>query len=166
MKKLLFLLLIVTAVSCNEKDEPLASSNNLEQFNLVQASDFPIDGTVSIADRADGQVEIIINIKGTEGSIQHPAHLHYGDVSNPDAEVALVLTPVLGSTGESITLVSALNNEQSITYEDLHTFNGHIKVHQDNGPNKNIILAAGNIGSAFTKNGNTGRQEIAVCKSE
>lgn len=166
MKKLLFLFFIIGALSCDDNEEPLVYTNNQQEFELLQSSTFPINGTVTILERRDEQVEIRISITGTEGDTQHPAHLHFGDVSAPDAEVALLLTPVLGSTGESITLTNRLNNEQPITYEDLLTFDGHIKVHQDNGPNKNIILASGNIGSAFTKSGNTGRQKIAVCKSE
>ena len=159
MKKFLLLFLAFSIVACDDNEEPLVYTNNQQEFDLVQSSALPVGGTVTILERRDGQVEIRINVTGTEGDIQHPAHLHY-------AEVALLLTPVLGSTGESITITDQLNNEQLITYEDLLTFDGHIKVHQDNGPNKNVILASGNIGSAFTKSGNTGRQKIAVCKSE
>lgn len=146
--KIFLSVLLFGLLSCDENEEPLVYTNNQQVFELIQSSQFPISGTATFLERRDGFVEIRIELNGTEGNIEHPAHLHYGDVSNPDAEVAAVLEPVLGSTGQSITLVNKLSNENILTYQKLTDFDGHIKVHQDSGPNKNTILAAGNIGSA------------------
>lgn len=111
-------------------------------------------------------VELRINLEGTEGAIQHPAHLHYGDISTPEAEVARLLTPVSGETGESTTEFNMLVDESSFSYEVIEQFDGHIKVHLDGDANKSTILASGNIGAAYLKSGNSSRKEIAVCKSE
>ena len=135
-------------------------------YELEQSSQFPIEGTATFVERRDGKVEIQIKLSGTEGDIEHPAHLHYGDLSTPDAEVALLLQPILGATGESITITDKLNDESLLTYDRILTFDGHIKVHQDGGPNKSTILASGNIGSAYTKNSSGGRQKISTCKME
>jgi hypothetical protein len=165
MKLLSILFLLVWFTGCDSEEEVYQYTGNETVYNLVQASEFPISGTVTIKERRDRQVEILIQLRGTDGNIEHPTHLHYGNISTPDAEVALVLNPVLGTTGESITIFSALKDETPITYADLLEFDGHIKIHLDGGANKNTILAAGNIGPA-AKVITNGRVEIAVCKSE
>ncbi len=166
MKYLISTFAFLFLLACNDDEEALPYTGNEVSFDLEQSSQFPIEGIVTILERRDANVEIRIELTGTDGDIQHPTHLHFGDVSTPDAEIAQVLTPVDGQTGESITIFSTLNDESAITYTDLLTFDGHIKVHQDGGPNKSTILASGNIGSAFTKNASSGRQKVAVCKSE
>lgn len=165
MRILLCLLFILSLQACSDDNETSHYTGKEQIYALIQASDFPISGTVTVLERRDGHAEIHINLTGTEGDISHPAHLHYGDISTPNAEMAAQLTPVYGKTGESITILEMLNDETPITYDELINFEGHIKVHLDAGPNKSITLAAGDIGSA-AKSSSSGRRVIAVCKSE
>ncbi|MEQ8924491.1 MAG: hypothetical protein RLO81_01695 [Fulvivirga sp.] len=166
MKRLFILLIAVWFTACNEDEEVSDYTGNQVTYDLVQSSDFPVQGTATFRERRDSNIELFIQLSGTEGTIEHPAHLHYGDVSVADAEVAKLLLPVRGSSGKSVTIFNRLNDETLITYNDLLTFDGHIKVHLDGGANKSTILASGNIGSAFTKNPSVGRKEIAVCRME
>ena len=76
----------------------------------------------------------------------HPAHLHYGTFDNPDAEMAAMLNPVDATTGESSTTIYKLLDETKVTYMDLVEFDGSIKIHLDDGPNKKVVIAAANIG--------------------
>ena len=140
-------LLFLALSGCNEDETPNPYTANRQVYALSQSSDFPVSGTATFLERRDGQVEIRIALTGTEGDIQHPAHLHEGDVSATDSEVALMLSPVSGITGESVTLVSRLNDETNVTYADMIRFAGHIKVHLDADVNKSVILASGNVGS-------------------
>lgn len=166
MKRILFSLMIIGLISCNEDEEPNVYTGNQLIYDLVQSSQFPVSGTATFVERRDGLVELRIALNGTEGNIEHPAHLHYGDVAAPDAEVARLLTPVNGETGISVSEFNRLTDESEITFNDLSDFNGHIKVHLDGDANKSVILASGNIGVAYTKNASGSRQEIAICKSE
>lgn len=165
MRSLILLLCILALNGCSDDTEPSDYTGKQEAYTLVQGSDFPISGIATFLERRDGTTEIQILLTGTEGDISHPAHLHYGDYSIPDAEMAATLTPVFGKTGKSITILEALMDETPISYDELINFEGHIKVHLDGGPNKSTILAAGDIGIA-SKVSDSGRKSIAVCKSE
>ena len=164
MRVLVIFLSVFILTACSDDSETSDYTGKQQSYALVQASDFPISGTVTFLERRDGATEIQIVLSGTEGDISHPAHLHYGDYSIPDAEMAATLTPVFGKTGESTTILEALMDETPISYDELINFEGHIKVHLDGGPNKSTILAAGDIGIA-AKGSSSGRKAIAVCKS-
>ena len=58
-------------------------------------------------------------------------------------------------------------DETTITYAELINLNACIKIHlSDTGVERDIILAAGNIGTAVAKNVAGGRVGVSVCKSE
>lgn len=162
----LLVLLLAGLISCSSDDEtPDLYTSNEVIYMLEAGSQFPISGTATVKERTSGDLEFIIQLNNTDGDIEHPVHLHYGDISTPDAEIAAMLNPVFGETGQSITVLNQLGDETAFTFEDLQSFNGHIKVHQDSGPNKDVILAYGNVGIATTQSVN-GRISIAVCKSK
>jgi hypothetical protein len=105
-------------------------------------------------------------LTGTEGDIEHPVHLHLGNISEPGADVVALLNPVLGSTGQSETLLKQLSDETQITYRQLVDLNACIKVHlAASGPDRDIVLAGGNIGVASSDVAG-GRAGVGICKSE
>lgn len=172
MKSILYSLLFITSlafVSCSDDDQ---AENDLftgreVTYNLLQGSDFPVYGTVTFKERKDLSLQAEIKLEGTEGDAAHPAHMHYGDISNPDAEMALPLNDLSAETGESITIITKLMDETSFGYDDLLVFDGSVKVHLSaTGDGKNVVLAGGNIGKGAKVSGANGRVKIAVCKSE
>jgi len=115
----------------------------------------------------DGTAQVVIRVSGTEGTARFPVHLHLGDISKDAASLAALLNPVLGSTGNSETHLTNLADESAVTYKQLVALSACVKIHlSDAGPDQNIILAAGNIGSAAAANSSSGRIGVAVCKSE
>lgn len=137
------------------------------QYDLVQASDYPISGSVIFKERSDKTVEIDVLLSGTEGDTYHPVHLHSDDLSKPDAEIAVLLNDLSGKSGESKTIIKSLSDETPFRFEDVADYYGSVKVHLSSyGEGANVILAGGNIGSALKAKGNPGRLGIAVCKSE
>ncbi len=136
-------------------------------YPLQQASDFNVSGTVSFKEKTDGSAWITVALSGTEGNIAHPVHLHLGDITTPDADVAALLNPVTGKTGLSETKLTQLSDESAFSYKQLIVLNACIKVHLDaSGPDRDIILAGGNIGSALSADISTGRSGFGLCKSE
>jgi hypothetical protein len=163
MKRVGLALLLLAA--CDEK-EPLVAefTGNEVVYDLQAGSTYPTFGTLTIKEKKDGGSVIIATLSGTEGELQHPVHLHLGDISMPDAEIAALLTPLTGSTGESKTTLSTLADETTISYAQLRTLHACVKIHlAESGPGRDIILAAGNIGSAVQSPSNA-RMGIAVCK--
>lgn len=168
MRKLLILALLSVFVSCQENENALTDLTGNEVTYALQAgSVYPVSGTVTLKEKKNGTTLIIVVLTGTEGSILHPVHLHMGDITTPDAEVAALLNPVKGSIGKSETTLEFLADETPVTYSALIEYNACIKIHlADSGPDRDIILAGGNIGSAFNNEAGRGRIEFGVCKSE
>ncbi|MCK6618284.1 MAG: hypothetical protein L6Q51_11640 [Cyclobacteriaceae bacterium] len=168
MRKLWLFVLLSVFTACQENENALSNLTGNEITYALQAgSAYPVSGSVTIKERKDGTAQIVVALSGTEGNILHPVHLHLGDIATPDAEIAALLNPVKGSVGTSETTLSMLADESPITYEALIGLNACIKVHlADSGPDRDIILAGGNIGSAYANASGRSRVEFGVCKSE
>lgn len=163
----LFVSIIV--ISCKE-DEAFNTefTGNEVTYALLPRSSYNVNGTVIIKEKLDGNSLIRIQLTGTEGDIEHPVHLHVGNIETPDAAILALLNPVLGRTGISETEFSQLSDETRITFRELIHLDASIKVHlAASGPDKDIVLAAGNIGSNIGGHEHHGgRVDISVCKSE
>ena len=131
-------------------------------YQLVSGSEYDISGTATFKEKNDGSTLIVIKLNGTSGDSFHPVHLHYGTVEQ-EGEMAAMLYPLNGSTGESKTDLKMLADNSPITYAELLTFDGSIRVHLDDGANKDIILAYNNIGKNQAVSALT-LQQIAICK--
>ena len=161
------LLVVVMLASCQESETVSDFTGNEVTYALQQASEFAVSGKVVIKEKKDGGALLLIELDGTDGNILLPAHLHLGDIATPDADIAALLNPVAGQSGKSETNLSILADETRITYQELLKLEASIKIHlSDTGPERDIILAGGNIGELGTKGSTNGRIGIGVCKSE
>lgn len=166
--RIILLLTLVLPFSCEdgESTKPNNLTGNEITYSLVQGSAYNISGQIVFKEKKDGSTQVDISLTGTEGELYHPVHLHIGDISLEDADLAAQLNPVYGKTGKSSTDFKSLADESPITYNELKNFDGCIKIHLSaSGPERDIILAAGNIGN-FSSGSSGGRLSIATCKSE
>lgn len=160
------LIIIVAFYSCEESQSVSDLTGNETTYALQQTSEFAVSGTVTFKEKRDGSALIVVDLQGTDGDVELPVHLHMGDITTPDAEVAALLSPVIGSTGRSETQFNQLADETRLSYNDLLKLEASIKVHlSDVGPERDIVLAGGNIG-AIASRGFNGRIGIGICKSE
>jgi hypothetical protein len=169
MKGLAFFLLLVTVISCQSPDNDAVSDFTGDEvtYDLQAGSELPITGTITFKERRDGKVTASVQLTGTSGTAKFPVHLHLGDLATPDADIALLLNPVDAATGRSETTFAMLADETTLTYDQLIGLAASIKIHLgETGEQRNVILAAGNIGTSFTKAKPSGRTGIATCKSE
>ena len=168
MKNLTLAILIgIGTMACHES-EPINNKDftgNETAYALEQGSDYNVSGSVLFKEKVDGTALIEVTLSGTEEGLEHPAHLHLGNISSPGADVAALLNPVVGKTGRSETHLIQLADESLITYSQLMDLNACIKIHlAASGPSRDIILAGGNIGQAVVNDVTGGR--IKVCKGE
>ncbi|MFZ6011860.1 MAG: hypothetical protein ACOYXT_16075 [Bacteroidota bacterium] len=170
MKKLFGAITMIGSLVACQEHEAINSefTGNESVYPLMAGSTYPIHGTVTFKEKNDGSALVLVAISGTEGDIKHPVHLHLGNISSPDAAVSALLDPVLGKTGLSETHLTRLADESPISYAQLVDIDACIKVHlAEAGPDKNIILAGGNIGKAAANDINNGRAAtMSVCQSE
>lgn len=167
MKRIIWVVWIGLMGACQESESTSEFTGNEVTYALLPGSEYPVSGTVVLKERRDGSTTVAVAITGTDGSDQLPLHLHLGDLSTADAAVAALLSPVDAKTGVSETRITRLADETPVTYAGLLQLEACIKIHlADTGPGRDVILAGGNIGSAFTKSIANGRTGIGVCKSE
>jgi hypothetical protein len=169
MKKVIYVLFVLAIyASCQESDPSGDSEFTGKEttYALLAGSKYPVSGIATFKEKKDGSTLIDIAITGTEGDVEHPVHLHLGNTATADAEIAALLTPVIGKTGKSETHLKRLADESAITYQQLIELAASIKIHlAAAGPDKDVVLAAGNIGSCVDHS-SSGRVAIGVCKSE
>jgi len=159
-----------TLGACSDSANETATSDftgNETVYALQAGSQYNISGTATVKEKKDGTAQITVKLTGTDGNLEFPVHLHQGDISAPDVNVYALLNPVTSTNGESETNLVQLSDESTITYKQLINLNACIKVHLGaTGPDRDIILAGGNVGSAASKPTTSGRIGLAVCKSE
>lgn len=169
MKRVILGLTIGMALIACQEDESIRSefSGKETVYSLQPASAYNVNGTVTLKEKCDGSAVIVVALSGTEGNIEHPVHLHLGNIEAPGADIAALLNPVPGKTGMSETTLIRMADETPITYEQLIDLNACIKVHlAASGPDRDVILAGGNIGLAAAQDLSTGRSGIGICRSE
>ncbi|MEQ9303233.1 MAG: hypothetical protein RJQ14_04900 [Marinoscillum sp.] len=132
-----------------------------ESTYLLHRANFnPTKGKITVTALEPDKLEFRIQLENTtEGSI-HPAHLHFGSVSEV-GDLALKLNPVDGATGESVTILDdvALADGRKLTYDLFLELDGSIKIHMNDNYFKHVVLAFGNIG----KNEDYLFDGVAVC---
>lgn len=164
MRMGLFIALLL--IACEEKEIiDNAFTGNEVVYPLMAGSEYPVSGTLTIKEKKEGSAFLSIILTGTSGDVQHPVHLHMGSINTADAPVAALLTPLIGRIGTSETSLNKLADESTITYAELIGLNASVKIHlAAAGPDKDVILAVTNIGTAFSNNTDMARVNIAICQ--
>lgn len=149
LKSLLAATLLASALlylsGCNDDDDPGPQlTGDSKTFELGPVSNSAISGTVTFAERDDDQVLITIQLTGTQAGNTHPAHIHANTAAETGG-IVLDLTDVDGASGKSETVVNALNDGTTLTYEDLLAFDGYVNVHVS-ASDLGTLVAQGDIG--------------------
>jgi hypothetical protein len=168
MKRVIWVVWIgLIMAACQESESNSEFTGTEITYALQPGSDYEVSGLVTFKERRDGSTTVVVSLTGTDGSEKLPVHLHLGDISQADVDVAALLSPVDSKTGKSETVLTRLADETKIAYSDLLQLEACMKIHlADTGPGRDVVLAAGNIGESFTKSLASGRTGIGLCKSE
>jgi hypothetical protein len=145
MKQLkLVLLLISTAVLINCNNEEETSDLGDMVYQLQSVTNPAILGKVTMTKTANGSATMLVELNGASTDV-HPVYIYYNSLEQ-GGPIAITLNPIDCDCEFSTTVVSMLDNGNAISYEDLLTFNGHIKVHKSSNELETVLLQ-GNIGS-------------------
>ncbi|MCH6233499.1 hypothetical protein [Cognataquiflexum rubidum] len=166
MKKLAFIFLSsLVLFSCEQEKETIYTTNELT-YNLYQGSDFNYTGKVQIKELLSGDLELTLELNGSKDTDPYffPAHLHFGSYETADSPIAFQLDPVDIRTLKSVTILGQLSDGSKLKFADLNTFDGHIKIHlADSGPDYQVILSVGNIGTNDNSPQAFKREEMSIC---
>lgn len=166
MKKLAFLFLSAfVLISCEQEKDSLYTSNELT-YDLYQGSDFNYSGKVQIKEFSNGDLELNLELNGKKENDPYffPAHLHFGGYDSKDSPIAFRLNPIDIKSLKSTTTLGQLSDGTKLRFEDLKTFDGHIKIHlADSGPEYLVILSVGNIGANDNSPQAFKREDMTIC---
>jgi hypothetical protein len=166
MKKLILALLITAGLgACSEEEPGLYTGQQLE-FELFKSSEFNYNGTLTVKELRDGNLEFGIQLQGAKSSTgeRFPAHLHFGSYDQADTPIAFLLNPIAASSLESITTLGQLSDGDRLTFDEMRSFDGHVKIHLANeGPDYEVILVAGNVGGNFNAELGFDPTKLAIC---
>ena len=164
MKYTFYLYTILCAAlmaACSEGEEAVFNARELSYPMVSASADYNIQGTATFTEQPDGSLQLTLQLENTAGGGQHPGHLHYGTTEVPDSDIALLLSPIEGASGTSTTSFSQLADGTTFDFERLMNFDGSLKVHLDDGANRDVVLAGANVG----QHDSTIPANIAVCSS-
>jgi len=166
MKKLIFGLIVSFGFwSCSEQEPDMYTQNQLE-FELFQSSTFDFRGNLEVRELTNGSLELTLRMSGAKSysDYSYPAHLHFGSYDEADSPIAHLLNPVSANNLKSVTVLGPLSDGSRLTFEQMKTFDGHVKIHLANdGPDYGVILVSGNVGGNLSSEGNFDLRKIAVC---
>ena len=166
MKKLLLSAIVSLGMaSCTDQEPDLYTGNKLE-FELFQSSTYDFKGNLEVKELTNGSLEFTLRMDGAKAytDYSYPAHLHFGSYDQADAPIAQLLNPVSANKLESVTVLGKLSDGSILTFEQMKTFDGHVKIHLANdGPDYGVILVAGNVGGNFDPELGFDPSKIAVC---
>ena len=149
LKKVFGLAVILLMIGCTSSTDELDVREVV--YSLHQVSTTPINGQVTFTEVDPTTVQIAISLRGTQAGLPHPAHLHFGTVTE-SGELAFRLNDVDAASGQSVTLLEnqLLSDGQTLTYDLLREMNGSIKIHMNVEAGSvfaNFAVATGNIGA-------------------
>ncbi len=166
MRKFILVFLAAAGLGACSEQEPDRYTGQQLEFGLYQSSDFDYNGTLTVKELRDGKLEFDIQLEGAGSSTEYnfPAHLHFGGYDQADTPIAHLLNPVSSKKLESATVLEKLSDGTELTFEQMKTFDGHVKIHLANdGPDYEVILVAGNVGGNFNSELGFDPSKIAVC---
>lgn len=109
------------------------------------AKDVPsISGTATFSQRVNNETLVKIMLNGTPDGGMHPGHIHFNTAAE-GGDIAVSFTPVDGTSGMSVTNISTLDDNTSISYDELLNFDGYINIHLS-ASDLGTLVAQGDIG--------------------
>lgn len=112
-----------------------------------------IKGEAIFEERQNGQTRVTLSLEGTPDGGIHPAHIH-SNTAVVGGGIVVPFNPVNGTTGMSVTNVSATDDGTPISYDSLLNYDGYINVHLS-AADLGTFVAQGDIG----QNALTGESE-------
>lgn len=143
-----FSVLLMTA-GCNEDDMDPADqlpelTGNQTIYNLVTANNSGVSGTVVFEETTNQSTLITVNLTGGIPGGTHPIHIHENSTV-VGGGIAIGLGEVDGSTGSLVVEISATDDGNIISYDDLINFDGHLNIHES-PQNLAVLVARTDIG--------------------
>lgn len=114
-------------------------------YDLLEQDVVDASGSITFTKRVNGEALAAIYLTGTPSSGIHPVHIHSNNAATT-GPIILTLNSVDGTTGNSNTNITTLNDGTPFIYDDVLTVDGYINVHLSENQ-LGVLLAQGDIGA-------------------
>lgn len=141
---LLLLISMTLFLRCDDDSNVPELSGESKEFPLFAKSNPAVSGSVTLSKKNDGSTLVTVQLSGTNTGGSHPAHIHTSSAAQGGA-ILVDLNPIDGKTGKSETVIKALNNGSTISYEQLLVLDAYVNVHLS-ASNLPTLIAQGDIG--------------------
>ncbi len=129
LKYLLLVLSITLFTNCADDDTPeVITQLDSSIFTINTFNSSGISGNAEFIKNSNNTVTIVVNLSGTTDDELYPAHIHFNTAAETGG-IAISLVSVDGTTGQSETTFSKLDDGTPISYEELLDFDGYFAVH-------------------------------------
>lgn len=142
-KLLLFFMGLTLLASCSD-DDAIGFVGQTKTFELNSVADPNISGSATFIQNEDMSTTVELQLVGTPAGGMHPAHIHYNTAAESGG-IAVTLGTINGDTGFSTATFSQLNDNTSVSFADMLSFDGYINVHLS-ASDLGTIVAQGDIG--------------------
>ncbi|WP_397362417.1 hypothetical protein [Olleya sp. R77988] len=144
LKYFIILFTITLFTNCASDDTPeVITQLESRIFDIESFENSGIFGTANFIKNSNSTITIEINLVGTTADQDYPAHIHFNTAAET-GEIAVSLISVDGTTGQSNTTFSRLDDNTIVTYEELLDYDGHFVIHESE--TDNAIVAQSDIG--------------------
>lgn len=148
LKKLAYCALLMLPMlyltSCDNNDDDGVFAGRFKTYALASVSNPNISGTATFIENVDNSTTVELRLTGTPAGGSHPAHIHFNTAAESGG-IAVTLGTVDGDTGFSTKTFSKLDNDTSVTFDDMLGFDGYINVHLS-ANELTTLVAQGDIG--------------------
>ena len=139
------LLLVSTLIlisSCKKDDVEKAVILQSAEYPIFDIANSGVTGKATFTQEDNGSTHVLIELNGSD-TATNPAYIRFNSAAE-GGEIAITLEACTCSI--SNTTITNLDDGKPITYEGLLNLNGHITIHNGNGPLAPIAAVA-DIGS-------------------
>lgn len=139
----IFLFAWAACSSSSTGSEPGDLTGESAEYELSSAGDSSINGTFLLEERIDGYTQVTIELTGLDEEEEYTVMIYSGTILD-GGDLLIEFDPVDGSSGESVVVLSADAEGNTVTYEDLLELDAHLVVHP--AEDEEEILALVDIG--------------------
>jgi hypothetical protein len=142
MKSSLPILVLVSTFffisSCNKDNVEKAVILQSAEYTIYDIANSGVTGKATFTQEDNGSTHVLIELNGSDTST-NPAYIRFNSAAE-GGEVAITLEACTCSI--SNTTITNLDNGNPITFEGLLNLNGHITIHNGDGPQAPIAAVA------------------------
>ena len=134
-------------MSCDSDDDVIDDGfqGETKEYSVQSVAGSSVEGTILFTENEDGSTTVDLSLEGTEEGESYQASIN-SNTAAEGGETVVTLEPIDAPTGASTTTVTELDDETTISFEDLSNFEGHLSIYTQGEGDAVEVLAVADLG--------------------